>query len=164
MTDHQWAGAGARVEGEIEMAERKATHQLVDLVDRADRLAQDLADLRRRIDARPKRWPSSGNMPSVPPPALSEPDDQADRITLPSLPVRRDTPSSSDTVFWLPVVKQRSPSRSGLPAMPSRSPSDPAYMSATSSRSPGSGARRKDPEAGRYSIIAAGRGKRRASP
>jgi hypothetical protein len=159
MTEHEWADA--RVEGESEMAERRPTDQLVDLVDRAERLAQDLSELRRKIDARPRRRPSSGNMPSVPPPPPPQPESQA--TALPILPVRRDTPSSSDTVFWLPVVKQRPPSRPSASVMPSRSPSDPGLSSATNSRSHGSGARRKDPEAGRYSIIAAGRGKRRAN-
>jgi hypothetical protein len=157
MTDHEWADA--RVEGEIEMAERTPTDQIVELVDRAERLAQDLSELRRKIDARPRRRPSSGNMPSVPPPP--QPESQA--TALPNMPARRDTPSSSDTVLWLPVVKQRPPSRSIAPVMPSRSPSDPGLLNATNSRSHGSGVRRRDPEAGRYSIIAAGRGKRRAN-
>lgn len=90
-------------------------------------------------------------------------EQKSEASALPKISVRRDTPSSSDTVLWLPVVKSRSTAHPGLPAMPSRSPSDPAFLSATSSRTPGSGVRRKDPEAGRYSIIAADRRKRRVS-
>lgn len=79
------------------------------------------------------------------------------------LPVRRDTPSSSDTRLWLPVVKPSASSRPSAGPASSRSASDPATLNVTSGQSAGSGLRRKDPEAGRYSIIAADRGKRRAT-
>lgn len=90
---------------------------------------------------------------------MAEPKSEASPF--PKRPVRRDTPSSSDTVLWLPVVKPRS--ILGPNEKTNRSPSDPAFLNAPSSRSPGSGVRRRDPEAGRYSIIAEGREKRRAS-
>jgi hypothetical protein len=79
------------------------------------------------------------------------------------LPVRRDTPSSSDTRLWLPVVKPSALSRPSAGPASSPSASDPAPLNVTRSRSAGAGLRRKDPEAGRYSIIAADRGKRRAT-
>jgi hypothetical protein len=142
----------------MEMTERKAAEQVAELTERAERLMQDLAELRRRIDARPRRRQSAGSLPSS-----SASDFEAGPPTIPSLPARRNTPSSSDTLHWLPVLKQRSPSRSSMSASLARSASELPSLNVPSSRSPESGVRRRDPDAGRYSIIAAERSKRRAN-
>jgi hypothetical protein len=161
MTDYE--GRDGRLAGELGMADRKAAEHIVELAGRAERLAQALSDLRRRIDARPRRR-SSGNLPAIPLPPPSQPESDPEPISTepPTVPVRRDTPSSSDTLLWLPILKQRSPSRPSTKNAV-RSASEPPLLSVTSGRPPASGVRRRDPDAGRYSIIAAGRSKRRAN-
>lgn len=145
---------------EPEMINRTSTERLVELADRAERLTQELAELRRRIDVRPKRRPSSGDLPVCVPPKPEVSSDSDQPVTV-RMPARSLTPSSAETLMWLPAVKPPSLSRLLLDA--SQASPEPLRLEPPISRSPGSGVRRIAPDAGRYSIIAADRGKRRAN-
>lgn len=157
------------------MPDRTPADDLVDLADRAERLAQDIADLRRRIESRSRRRPSSSDYPAV------SPDKEVSRNSSPPLPGRSspsDAPRGGDTPQWLPVLKSgshrimtsSSTSEPRLPRSEPRSFEEPSRSRTTTmrpppgappSRAPGSGVRPSNPEAGRYSIVATSRGRRR---